>query len=205
MTTRENSTNGKPFEDAGKEKAPHEAQNGMQEESSSEDKALDELPREELIKKVHELQASAERHFDLYLRAQAEMENLKKRFQKEKEEYLKFGNEALIKELLPVVDNLEKAIGYARDAETQPGQENKALLEGLQLTLKVLVDVLERAGVERVEALGQPFDPHVHEAVSVSHEASAEPGTVLQELQSGYRLKERLIRPSLVVVNQKES
>lgn len=159
---------------------------------------LSEMTKDQLIEKISEVQALADGNMDNYLRSQAEMENMKKRFQKEKQELVKYGNEVLAKQLLPVADNLEKALDHSKDENSL-----EALREGVDLTLKGLLSVLEKAGVEVIEALGEPFDPNFHEAVSEQEDKNAPPGTVLQELQKGYLLNQRLIRPAMVIVNKK--
>jgi molecular chaperone GrpE len=155
---------------------------------------------EELREKAREFQKESEKNYDLYLRSQAEMENLKKRLRKEKEEYLKFANENLIKEMLPVLDNLGKALSHSDN-------ENNvhALKEGIHLTLKGLKDTLTKSGLEEVKALGEPFDPCFHEAVSELDDPKAKPGIILTELQKGYTLNTRLIRPAMVVVNRQKA
>ncbi len=163
----------------------------------SEEIRLEEMSKKELIDKVESLQALAKKNFDLYVRAQADMDNLRKRFAKEKEDLAKYANETLVKQLLPVIDSLEKAIAHA-----EADHSLAALREGVELTLKALTDVLKRAGLEEIKASGEPFDPRFHEAVSVQENQQAEPGVVLEELQKGYVLNERLIRPSLVVVSK---
>lgn len=158
------------------------------------------MSREQLLEKVKELQKESEKNYDLYLRSQAEMENMKKRNKKDKEDWLKFANESLIKEILPVLDNLEKALSHS-------SKENNidALNEGIQLTLKGLRDSLSKSGLEEVKAVGEPFDPCFHEAVSEISDPKAKPGTVITELQKGYVLNRRLIRPAMVVVNKNQA
>lgn len=174
-------------------------------DSSSEDESqnepeipLSDMTKDQLIEKISEVQASADANMDNYLRSQAEMENMKKRFQKDKQELVKYGNESLTKQLLPVADNLEMALDHSKDENSI-----EALRQGVDLTLKGLMNVLEKSGVERVEAVGAPFDPNFHEAVSEQEDDRAEPGAVLKELQKGYLLNQRLIRPAMVVVNKK--
>ena len=159
---------------------------------------LSDMTKDQLIEKISEVQASADKNLDSYLRSQAEMENMKKRFQKDRQELIKYGNEALTKQLLPVADNLEKALAHAEDKTAF-----EALREGVDLTLKGLMNVLEKAGVEEVKAVGTTFDPNFHEAVSEQEDDGAAPGTVLMELQKGYLLNQRLIRPAMVIVNKK--
>jgi len=162
-----------------------------------EESSLKDLTREELIERIAALQEDHEKARDLHLRSQAEMENMKKRHQKDKEDWRRFALEKLIKELLPVLDNLEKAIDHAHS-----GDSGDALREGVELTLKGLKEAMERVGLEEVQTEGEPFDPCFHEAISVQKDPEREAGTILQTFQKGYTLNQRLIRPSLVVVNQ---
>ena len=133
-----------------------------------------------------------------YLYLQADFENFKRIKAKEKEDVLKFGNEVLIKELLPVIDNLERALDHAARNE-----ENKGIIDGVQLTLKELLKVLQKAGVEQVEAVGTKFDPNVHEALFQEEREDMEPDIVVSELQKGYTLNGRLMRASRVSVSKK--
>ena len=168
------------------------------ESQSEKEIPLGEMTKDQLIEKISEVQALADTNMDNYLRSQAEMENMKKRFQKDKQDLIKYGNEILTKQLLPVADNLEKALDHSKDKNPL-----EALRDGVDLTLKGLMNVLEKAGVEVVEAVGAPFDPNFHEAVSEQEDDRAAPGTVLKELQKGYLLNQRLIRPAMVIVNKK--
>lgn len=171
----------------------------VDESSRGDNRSLEDLSKTELIEKIQSLQEEADKNYDLYVRSQAEMENFKKRNAKEKEDVVRYANETLIKEILPVMDNLEKAISHAH-------QDNAvdALREGVELTLKGLKDSLKKAGLKEVEAQGHPFDPCFHEAVSEMVDERAKPGTVIQELQKGYVLNGRLIRPSMVIVNRRK-
>lgn len=190
-------------DNASGEESVEELEEASLEKAESRDNEEEAVPLEkmtnaELIKKIDQLQELADNNHDLFLRSQAEIENLKKRFQKEKQGLVKFSNESLIKQLLPSADNLEKAIAHSEDDNWL-----NALREGVNLTLKGLMDTLEKAGVESVEAIGKPFDPNLHEAVSEVRDDTVEPGTVIKELQKGYTLNQRLIRPSMVIVSQK--
>ena len=171
----------------------------VDESSRGDNRSLEDLSKTELIEKIQSLREEADKNYDLYVRSQAEMENFKKRNAKEKEDVVRYANETLIKEILPVMDNLEKAISHAQ-------QDNAvdALREGVELTLKVLKDSLKKAGLKEVEAQGHPFDPCFHEAVSEMVDERAKPGAVIQELQKGYVLNGRLIRPSMVIVNRRK-
>ena len=170
----------------------------LEDESQNEDEIpLGEMTKDQLIEKISAVQALADTNMDSYLRSQAEMENMKKRFQKDKQDLIKYGNETLTKQLLPVADNLEKALDHSKDEKSI-----EALREGVDLTLKGLMNVLEKAGVEVVEAVGASFDPNFHEAVSEQEDDRAAPGTVLKELQKGYLLNQRLVRPAMVIINK---
>jgi molecular chaperone GrpE len=163
------------------------------------EKPLEKMAKTELLEKVEELKDTAQKNYELYLRSQADMENLRKRGQKEKEEWAKFSNETLIRDLLPALDALEQALSHCDMA----GEDCfAALKQGVELTLKGLKDALGKAGLEEVRAQGEAFDPNYHEAVSEIEDKSAEGGAVLQELQKGYLLNQRLLRPAMVVVNR---
>jgi molecular chaperone GrpE len=134
---------------------------------------------------------------DKLLRSQAEFENYKKRITKEKSDLLKYANEELVKEVLRTVDNLEMAIGHAREAN-----QSESITEGIEIVLKHLLQSLERFGVSGFTAVGEKFDPNKHEAVIQVESAEHEPNTVVAESQKGYFLRDRLLRPSLVTVTR---
>jgi molecular chaperone GrpE len=154
--------------------------------------------KSDLEARLQEKEKEAKDQYDRYVRLSAEVENFKKRVEKEKKETYKFANENLLKDLLPVLDNLERAMEHG-----QEGDNFKALLDGLEMTLKGFLTVLEKHGVTRVEALGEEFDPNQHEAVMVQEDAGRPPGVVISQLQKGYRLHNRLVRPAMVVVSKK--
>jgi len=160
-------------------------------------KKAEEMTKQELLKKLTDTKEEAEKNYDLYMRTYAEMENIKKRGIKEREELAKYANESVIKEILPVIDNLDKAISHARNDEN-----SSTLVEGLELTRDGLMKALEKAGVKEVEALGKPFDPNFHESVSQQIDDTVAPGHVIMEMQKGYLLNGRLMRPSMVVISQ---
>jgi molecular chaperone GrpE len=166
-------------------------------EADSDVKALQGMTKEDLLEKLEEVRTVSQKNYDLYLRSQAEIENIKKRHKKEKEDWLKYANESLIRELLPSLDNLEKALAHANHKHPV-----HALREGVELTLKGLKDALTKSGLEEVTARGEAFDPCFHEAVSQIEDDRVKPGTVVEELQKGYVLNKRLIRPAMVVVSK---
>jgi molecular chaperone GrpE len=132
---------------------------------------------------------------DQYLRTLADMDNLRKRTQRDKEELAKFANENILREVLSVVDNLERAVEHAQQAHS-----NEGLLEGVQMTLTQLCQVLKKFGVAPVEAIGHGFDPSLHQAIGQVETAEYPSNSVAQEMQKGYVLNERLLRPSMVVI-----
>lgn len=140
------------------------------------------------------LQAKADENWDKYLRTAAEMENVRKRAARDVEKAHKFALERFATELLAVCDSLEMAQGTDADASVE------SMKEGSEATLKLLRSVLSRFDVEELDPHGEPFDPAVHEAMTMQPSADAEPGTVLTVFQKGYALNGRLLRPARVVV-----
>ncbi len=138
---------------------------------------------------------------DRYLRLAAEFDNYRRRTLRERQDLHNFANEQLVKELLPTVDNLERALGHARPEEE--GQETSALRQGVELTMRSLLQTLENAGVTRIEVLGKAFDPQFHEAVQRVPTDAHPPNHVVNELQSGWLLRGRLLRPALVAVSMR--
>jgi molecular chaperone GrpE len=160
-------------------------------------KEVDEMTREELLDKLKDVEKQSQENYDLYMRTYAEMENIKKRGAKERQDLAKFANESLIKEILPVIDSLEKALIHARDDANPSG-----LAEGIEMILQGLKNTLEKAGLKEVEARGKLFDPHFHEAISQQADDTVPPKHVIMEMQKGYTLNGRLVRPSMVVISQ---
>ena len=160
-------------------------------------KQVEEMTKQELIEKLKETEQKSQENHDLYMRTYAEMENVKRRGVKEREDLAKFANESLIKEILPVIDSLEKALAHAQDDDNPSG-----IVEGIEMTLKGLMNTLEKAGLKGVEAMGKPFDPNFHEAISQQADDTVPPKHVIMEMQKGYLLNGRLIRPSMVVISQ---
>ena len=143
--------------------------------------------------------AEAEKFRDLALRSEAEMQNLRKRSERDVQNAHKFGVERLVQNLLPVMDSLEKAIETSEQAQTP---EDDPQLEGLRLCLKLFSEVLEKEGIVVVDPLGTPFDPNLHEALSLIENPELEPNSVMAVIQKGYQLHERLVRPAMVMVSK---
>ena len=167
----------------------------------SEDSSLEESNEEDL---QEEDQKSTEvleiaNLKDQLLRSAAEFENLKRRTVRDVENAHKFGTEKLISDLFPVIDSLEKAIETAQDVE---GAE--AIAEGVELSLKLFMDSLSRNGLSSVDPVGMPFDPSLHEALAVVPNENAEPNSVMEVIQKGFTLNERLVRAAKVVVVKEE-
>ncbi len=136
------------------------------------------------------------------LRLQAEFENFRKRTLREKEEAFRYGHQNLVKDLLPTVDNLERAIESARGSQ---GGDLEGLLQGVEMVLRELLAILANFGLERIDAEGAAFDPAVHEAMAQQPDESVAPNTVIQVFETGYRLRDRLLRPARVVVSSAPS
>ena len=142
----------------------------------------------------------AQDNYDRYLRVYADFENYKKRSAREMEEFRKFANESLLKEMLTVVDNLERAI----DSSDTNSENNAFIVEGVQMTLKDILSIFEKFKVIPVDSPGKPFDPRYHQAFQQEESDEYPENTVTRKLQRGYLLHERLLRPAMVVVSKKK-
>ncbi|MGD9123899.1 MAG: nucleotide exchange factor GrpE [Desulfarculaceae bacterium] len=160
-----------------------------------------ESDAQEILDPLAALTAERDELKDRVLRLAAEMDNYKKRSERDKADFLKRANESLVKDLLPIMDNLERALAHAEEQNA----DNQGVTEGLSLIKQELGKVLERHGLERVEALGLAFNPEIHEAMMQQEDPEAEENTVIQELQKGYLFQGRLLRPAMVVVSKKPS
>ncbi len=139
--------------------------------------------------------AEAAKLKDQLLRTLADFDNFRKRSRRELVDAERRGKDDMLKEFLPVFDNIDRASAHAETAT-----DVKALADGIALVMRQFADTLSKVGIERVPAVGQPFDPSVHEAVQQMETSDFEPGTIAAEVQAGYRNSEKLIRPALVVV-----
>ncbi len=156
---------------------------------------MDEPARDAALDETEELRRQLQDKQDQLLRALAEADNARRRAQRDREDYIRYANESLIRDLLPALDNLDRALGAARAAGDAPG-----VVDGVELIQRELLKVLERAGVTRYSALGQSFDPNRHEAVARVVSADQAPGTVLAEIAPGYLLHGRVLRAAMVSV-----
>ncbi len=160
------------------------------EKTSGDEKSLEE--------QLEAAETKAGENYDRFLRVTAEFENFKKRSQREIADYRKFANESVIKEILSTVDNLERALSIPKGGT----DDFEGLRHGVEMTLTGLMDTLQRFGVSPLKSHGKPFDPNVHQAVSQEASEQHPENTVSQELQKGYMLNDRLLRPSMVVVSK---
>jgi len=202
IKTGEEGGKAEDYEEMDKEKEEVQHHKGLSKKSREKAreekvKKVEEMTKQELLKEVKDTEKKSQENYDLYMRTYAEMENIKRRGIKERQELSKYANESLIKEILPVIDNLQKAISHAQNDKNPSG-----LVEGIELTLDGLMATLEKAGLKEVEAEGKPFDPNFHEAISKQIDDKIGPGHVITELQKGYVLNGRLIRPSMVVISE---
>ncbi len=155
-------------------------------------------PIKELEEKLKNTELEAKQAYDRFLRVSAEFENYKKRSAREMSEFRKYANESLITELLTVVDNIERAISTSSSDD----QANSCIIEGVSLTLKEILKVFDNFGVTPIESLCKTFDPNFHQAVMQEESEEHPDNTVIAELQKGYMIHDRLLRPSMVVVSK---
>ncbi|MFH1976635.1 MAG: nucleotide exchange factor GrpE [Pseudomonadota bacterium] len=158
-------------------------------------------PLKELEEKVTNKELEAKQTYDRFLRVSAEFENYKKRSAREMIEFRKYANESLITELLTVVDNIERAISTSSSDD----QANICIIEGVSLTLKEILKVFDNFGVTPIESLCKTFDPNFHQAVMQEESEEHPDNTVIAELQKGYMIHDRLLRPSMVVVSKSKA
>lgn len=172
---------------------------GAEEQAQGAENAAEEAQSPEQIQALLEdARAKADDHWNQLLRTRADMENLRRRAEKDVENAHKFGLEKIVQELLPVVDSME--LGLA--AINSDSDEVKKFREGSELTLKMLTNALEKFGVAEVNPVGEKFNPDYHQAMSMQESDDVEPNTVITVVQKGYTLHERLLRPAMVIVSK---
>ncbi len=156
------------------------------------DKSPEEILKEELLRQKE----TAQKNYDNYLRALAEVENTKKRSARDREEYLKYANVSMVKKILPIIDDLHRAMEGAHST-----RDMEAIVKGVEMIANRLDEVLKGEGVTAIQSVGQPFDPQYHEALTVEESDQHPQNTVIEQFQTGYVMHDRVIRPSLVKVS----
>ncbi|MCZ0755550.1 nucleotide exchange factor GrpE [Anoxybacillus sp. J5B_2022] len=146
---------------------------------------------------IAELQGKLQEMEQRYLRLYADFDNFRRRTKLEFEAAEKYRAQSLVTDLLPALDNFERALKIEVEDE-----KAKSILQGMEMVYRSLVEALKKEGVEAIESVGKPFDPHVHQAVMQVEDSNYEPNTVVEEFQKGYKLKDRVIRPAMVKVSQ---
>ncbi|HHC73225.1 MAG TPA: nucleotide exchange factor GrpE [Thiotrichales bacterium] len=174
----------------------HPDQEEVRQERSQEDPAADET--EALRGRLEEAEAKADEHYQNLLRLQAELDNLHKRTARELQNAHKYALEKFVSELLPVRDSMEMGLYAAQEGTA----DIRKLVEGMELTLKMLHDAMAKFGVEQINPEGEKFDPDAHQAMSMQEAPEVPPNTVMNVMQKGYRLNDRLLRPALVMVSR---
>lgn len=171
-----------------------------QAKTEKEEKKLTHLSYEELEAKLNETENKMNQYYDQLLRMQAEMDNVRRRAERDIANAHKYGSEKIIEELLAVADSLE--LGLSRLSDDQFDQQStlKSMREGMTMTLTMLLKALEKFGVKQINPVGEAFNPAWHQAISTKEDPKTKHNTVLEVLQKGYLLQDRLLRPALVVV-----
>ncbi|WP_026558692.1 nucleotide exchange factor GrpE [Bacillus sp. J37] len=152
---------------------------------------------DETIAKIAELQAKLDETENKMLRNQADFDNFRRRTRLDQEAAQKYRAQSIVSDILPALDNFERALQIEANNE-----QTKSLLQGMNMVYNQLVQALQNEGVELIKSVGEPFDPHLHQAVMQVEDDNFESNTVVEELQKGYKLKDRVIRPAMVKVNQ---
>jgi molecular chaperone GrpE len=170
------------------------------ERASKESKEIPVEGEKSIEERIKISEAKVEEHYDRLLRMTAEFDNYKKRMEREMNEFRKYANESIVKDVLPTIDNLQRALSTSSEKNENTSE---SIREGVNMTLKGLLDTLEKHGVVPIESLGKPFDPNFHHAVMQEESERRPDDSVSQELQKGYMINDRLLRPALVVVSKK--
>lgn len=174
-----------------------EIKNSAEETGSAAENEGVEMASPKQIAEWKDKAAKADEHWDRLVRQTADFENFKKRALREKQDAIKFANESLLQKLIPIVDNFEMALAASNSAE---GNSIDSFKKGVEMINNLLKNSLTEAGLEEIDAMGKPFDPNWHEAVSQKETTEVPDGQVVQQMRKGYKFRERLIRPATVVV-----
>ncbi len=168
-------------------------------DSDKKDKEKTDDPLKVMDARLESMEQESKDSHDRFLRVSAEFENYKKRAAREMNDFRKFANESFAKAMLPVVDNLDRAIESSSDDD----HSNSSVVEGVNMTLKEILKIFEQFGVKPFESLGKTFDPALHQAVMQEESDDHPEKTILNELEKGYMIHDRLLRPAMVVVSKK--
>ena len=174
-------------------------------QSLQEDKDLSkENEKEQIPKEEESIEDKLKNAEDKLLRTMAEMENQRRRFEKERQEAFEFGGFNFAKESLSLLDNIERATtSFKNDEKLKNNKDLEKIIEGIEVVKKDLISIFKKNGIEVIECVNKKFDPNFHQAMLEVVDSSKEPGTVVQEIQKGYLMKNRLLRPALVGVSKK--
>tara|TARA_B100000686_G_scaffold336071_1_gene405490 strand:+ start:296 stop:871 length:576 start_codon:yes stop_codon:yes gene_type:complete len=174
-------------------------------QSLQEDKDLSkENEKEQIPKEEESIEDKLKNAEDKLLRTMAEMENQRRRFEKERQEAFEFGGFNFAKESLSLLDNIERATAsFKNDEKLKNNKDFEKIIEGIEVVKKDLISIFKKNGIEVIECINKKFDPNFHQAMLEVVDSSKEPSTVVQEIQKGYLMKNRLLRPSLVGVTKK--
>lgn len=164
---------------------------------ASTESSEESLTEEQYKEKIAELEAKLAEEEDRYLRLRADFDNMRRRHQLDNEAAVKYRSQNLLTDLLPVMDNFERALQVEVSSE-----DAVSLYKGIEMVYNSLLEATKKEGLELIPAVGEVFDPNVHQAVMQEQDAEKESGIILKELQKGYKLKDRVIRPSMVSVNE---
>jgi molecular chaperone GrpE len=177
-------------------------------DAGSADPANPDQPGTEATRSVHDviaaLQAEAADFKDKWLRAQAEVENVRKRYEREKEETAKYAITKFARDIINVGDNFQRAIDAVPEGAAERDPALKSFLEGVTLTERELLNILDRHGIKRLIPKNEAFNPHLHQAMMEVPRSDVAPGTIVQVFQAGYTIEERVLRPAMVVVAKSE-
>ena len=176
-------------------------ESGSSDESDNEDSVNVIMLSAEEYEQLKNAKAESDEKQKQMLYKMAEYDNLKKRADREKKDFLKYANESLVKDLVPVLDSIDQAVGAAQEAEIETAEGFTALREGVELIQKQLLGSLEKRGVSVIDTEGEIFDPQKHEAVSMAPSDNVPQNNIIQAFQKGYTLHDRVMRPSMVVVS----
>ncbi|WP_416827286.1 nucleotide exchange factor GrpE [Ectobacillus polymachus] len=171
-----------------------------EQEVSAEEEQVTEAElsvEEQLQEKITELETKLSETDNRMLRLQADFDNYRRRVQIDRQAAEKYRSQNIVSDILPALDNFERAMKLEVNDE-----QSKSLIQGMEMVYRQLVEALTKEGVEGIDAVGKPFDPNLHQAVMQVEEADVESNIVVEEFQKGYKLKDRVIRPSMVKVNQ---